>query len=80
MLVTNETTKHHKAMSSREIGIDHTGEWTPGQYAIDAGWDFTCIEATARLGVSEADAAGLTEHQVAELLDFCKNRVSDRQK
>lgn len=58
------------------LGIDHTGEWTPVQYTIDAGWDYTCIEATAELGVSSADAAGLSLQQQTELLEYCRQRVA----
>ena len=62
----------------KTLGIDHTGTWTPAQYAIDAGWDYTCIEATAEKGVSSADAEGLTEEQQAALLDFCRELASMR--
>ena len=62
---------------NNEIGIDHTGTWTPAQYAIDAGWDFTCIQATAEKGVSPADAEGLSESQQAALLEFCITRVAE---
>lgn len=60
---------------NNQIGIDHTGIWTPSQYAIDAGWDPTCVEATAANGVSLEDAEGLTTDQQAALLEFCKSRV-----
>ena len=59
------------------IGQDSTGTWTPTQYAIDAGWDYSCVEATAAKGVSEEDADGLTDAQQSELLDFCRSRVAD---
>ena len=58
------------------IGIDITGQWTPHQFALDMGWDATCIQATARLGVSEADAAGLTPEQQDELLAWCRAQAS----
>ena len=57
---------------NNQVGQDSTGQWTPAQYAIDAGWDYTCIVATADKGVSEADAEGLTIEQCAALLDFCR--------
>jgi hypothetical protein len=59
------------------IGIDSTGTWTPKQYAIDAGWDYSCVEATTANGVSEADAEGLTDAQQSAILDFCRGRVAD---
>lgn len=59
-------------MSTTQLGIDHTGVWTARQYTIDAGWDWSCIEATARLGVAEADAEGLSDAQQASLLDYCR--------
>lgn len=68
--------KHEAKMNNSSIGIDSAGTWTASQYAIDAGWDYSCVEATARLGVSEADSEGLTESQQADLLAFCKARVS----
>lgn len=57
--------------------LDHTGQWTPAQYAIDAGWDYSCIEATAAKGVSSADAEGLSAEQQSDLLAFCRSRVLD---
>lgn len=63
---------------NNQIGQDSTGQWTPAQYAIDAGWDYTCIEATAAKGVSEADAEGLTAEQQSALLDFCRGRVAHK--
>jgi len=62
---------------NKQIGIDCTGTWTPAQYAIDAGWDFTCLEATAEKGVAEADANFLTEAQQAALLEYCRERVAE---
>lgn len=73
---------NHSAMAAgmknnnNQIGIDHTGTWTAAQYAIDAGWDFTCIEATAEKGISDADAEGLTAEQQTALLEFCREKVS----
>lgn len=63
-------------MTTKQIGIDHTGTWTPAQYAIDAGWTRECVEATARLGVADEDAEGLTAEQKAALLDWCKGRMA----
>ena len=63
---------------NNEIGIDSTGTWTPAQYAIDAGWDYTCVEATAAKGISEADAEGLTAEQQMTLWDFCRSRVAEK--
>lgn len=60
-----------------QIGIDSTGTWTPRQYAIDAGWGFESIEATAQLGVADADAEGLTNDQQERLLEYCKERMRD---
>ena len=63
----------------KKLGIDHTGTWTPSQYAIDAGWDYTCVEATAKKGVSEEDADGLTDQQQSDLLAFCRTRVGEHE-
>jgi hypothetical protein len=63
-----------------KLGIDHTGTWTPAQYAIDAGWDYGCVLATAEKGVALADAEGLTEQQQKELLSFCRYRVEESNK
>ena len=63
-------------MSENTIGIDHTtGQWTPAQYAIDAGWSFECVEATAERGVSDEDSDGLTAAQQLALLEFCRERM-----
>lgn len=71
--------KHRNICASvAQLGFDHTGEWTPRQYAIDAGWDYSCIEATADKGVSEADAEGLDEIQQAALLDYCQSTVAEK--
>lgn len=61
---------------NNQIGIDSTGTWNPAQYAIDAGWDRSCIEATAAKGVSEADADGLTEARQRALLAYCQEVVA----
>ena len=61
-----------------KIGIDSTGTWTPAQYAIDAGWDYSCVEATAEKGVSTEDAEGLSDDQHSALLDFCRGRVAEK--
>ena len=63
---------------NNEIGKDSTGTWTPAQYAIDAGWDYTCVEATAARGISEADAEGLTAEQQMALWGFCRSRVAEK--
>lgn len=47
------------------------------QFAIENGWDFTCIEATAATGVSDEDrkrlaGSGLTPRS---LLAWCKWQV-----
>ena len=71
----NASEKKRKNMNN-VIGIDSTGTWTSAQYAIDAGWDYSCIEATAAKGVSEEDAEGLTAEQQSALLDYCAERVA----
>ena len=68
--------KELKNMNDK-IGIDSTETWTPAQYAIDAGWDYSCVEATAAKGVSSADAEGLTDDQQSALMDFCQGRVAE---
>ena len=73
----NDARQKRKKNMNNVIGQDSTGTWTPAAYAIDAGWDYTCIEATAAKGVSEEDADGLTDAQQSELLDFCRSRVAD---
>jgi hypothetical protein len=69
--------KKRKKNMNDKIGIDSTGTWNPAQYAIDAGWDYSCVAATAAKGVSEADADGLTPEQQSALLDFCRERVAE---
>lgn len=56
-------------------GTDHTGEWTPQQYVLDAGWDFYCIIDTAVKGISEVDAEILTDEQQTELMEYCKGKA-----
>ena len=56
------------------------GSWDPHQYAIAQGWDFTCIEATAARGVSEADAEVLTRAQCSRLLAWCRAEARSAQK
>lgn len=46
------------------------------QYITECGWPMEAIDATARLGVSDADASELTPEQQAELLEFCRRRVA----
>lgn len=56
-------------------------EFSASQFATEAGWDFSCIEATAAKGVSEVDAEniqamGFGQEEVDELLAHCKALVS----
>jgi phytoene/squalene synthetase len=48
------------------------------EFAETNGWDFTCIEDTARLGVSEVDVERLRETDVtpADLLGWCRKRLA----
>jgi len=67
--------------TKRDVGcyLDGGGrprEFDPHQYAIDCGWDFTAIEATAKQGVSEYDAAQMTTHQRRALLRWCREQVT----
>lgn len=64
---------HHTTMSNTTTTA---AEWTPKQYTIDSGWDFSCIESTAERGVSEADVEVLTKEQQIALLDYCRARVA----
>jgi len=64
-------------MMTTKMGVDASGAWTPAQYAIDMGWSFDCIVATAQGGVSETDAAGLTDTQQDALLAYCQERIAD---
>jgi hypothetical protein len=52
---------------------------TPHNYALARGWDFTCIEDTARLGVSDADRDGLADAGITpyEMIEWCKKQVSE---
>ena len=58
-------------------------EFSPSQYAIDSGWDFSHIEATARLGVSDTDrdnlrayyGPGRGERAAEALVAYCRERV-----
>lgn len=34
-------------------------QFDPHQYALDSGWDYSCIEATAKNGLSEADVEAI---------------------
>lgn len=63
---------------NNQVGQDSTGQWNAAQHAIDSGWDYTCIVATAEKGVSETDAEGLSESQQSELLAYCGRRVAER--
>jgi hypothetical protein len=51
-------------------------QFDPHGYAIASGWDATCVADTARLGVSEADAEGLSAEQQAALLAWCREQVA----
>ena len=55
-----------------------TTAFDPHQYALDHGWDFSCVEATARLGIAEEDEIELEETPGAarELLRWCREKVS----
>ena len=61
--------------SNTTAGYDSAGQWTPAQYAIDAGWDYTQIEATAEHGVADADRDALSANQADALLAYCKRRI-----
>lgn len=63
----------------KRLGVDHKGQWTAAQYAIDAGWGWEGVEATARLGVAEEDAEGLSEGEREALVEYCRGRVSEAQ-
>lgn len=62
-----------------EMKTNNENTWSPAQYAIDSGWDFSCIEATAAKGVSDADADGLSDEQQAALLEYCQCKVEQTQ-
>ena len=50
---------------------------SPADYANNNGWTWECIDATARLGVSDEDAKDMTPEEQAALLEWCKERVAD---
>lgn len=57
-------------------------EFSASAFVQDSGWDFSSIEDTARLGVSEVDSRtiqemGFGEQEVSELLAFCRARVDE---
>jgi hypothetical protein len=56
------------------VGFDHTGAWTPAQYAIDSGWSMECVQVTAHRGVADEDAASLTPEQQDALLEWCREQ------
>lgn len=35
--------------------------FSPHQYALDCGWDFSCIEATAERGLSDTDVEAIDQ-------------------
>jgi hypothetical protein len=49
----------------------------PASYVNSNGWTWECVEATARLGVSQPDAEDMTPEDQAALLEWCKERVVD---
>lgn len=62
---------------TNNLGFDHTGTWTPSQYAADNGWSFDQVAATAKHGVAEEDAEDLTATQRVILLEWCRSRVEE---
>jgi hypothetical protein len=52
---------------------------TPHDFALANGWDHTCIEATAELGVSPEDLDRLADTDVDSdvLLSWCRERVTE---
>jgi hypothetical protein len=66
----------NKLIVEQTLGIDSTGTWTPHQYAIDAGWSYEAIEATADSGVSDEDEECMTDEQSAALLAYCQETVA----
>jgi hypothetical protein len=60
------------------IGIDHTGEWTAAQFVIDMQYSLDDVQTIAELGSMDAaeEAAELTMEQRAEVVAYCKDRVS----
>lgn len=60
--------------------MSSNNEFIPSDFARNADWDMSHIEATARLGVCEVDvekihAMGFGEAEVAELLAHCRALV-----
>jgi len=53
---------------------------TPHEFAITNGWDATCIEATARDGVSPDDLERLedTDLESDDLLAWCRAQCARR--
>ena len=60
------------------IGIDHTGVWTAAQFVIDMQYTLDDVQTIAELGSMDAaeEAAELTIEQRAEVVAYCKDRVS----
>ena len=54
---------------------------TPERFAEINGWDRTCVEATARDGVSDEDYDRLSESDLTdeELLAWCRAQVAARE-
>lgn len=63
-------------MKDNIAGIDSAGVWSPSQFVIDMGWDYCCIEATAKHGPSDTDADGLTDQQQKLLQSWCKAKIA----
>jgi hypothetical protein len=66
-------------MNAKRLGVDCIGKWSPQQYALDAGWNFSCVMDTAEKGVRGEDAARLTPEQQTMLVLFCQDRRSTHQ-
>jgi hypothetical protein len=66
-------------MNAKSLGIDCIGKWSPQQYALDAGWNFSCVLDTAEKGVRGEDADRLTPEQQTMLVLFCQDRRSIHQ-
>jgi hypothetical protein len=65
-----------KSMDNKTIGIDSFGNWTPQQYAIDNGWSYEAVHATALNGVSPEDRKDLTPDQQVQLLSWCLDQLA----
>ncbi|TXH99576.1 MAG: hypothetical protein E6Q76_19705 [Rhizobium sp.] len=56
--------------------------FSPSEYALARGWDFGCIEDTARLGVSPEDHEALVDtwglKAPEKLLAWCKQTVAEK--